>query len=153
MLTKVVVNERSVPCLCGVEEAEFYTAFVDEVYTDLTVVFETQLPPPINLRLFPTEESYYQVNPIAEQIPGVVAHALNSREEIAVALPRTQPLTEKELINNIRHEMTHLFASYLSDGNLTLDFRRELLNIWKNRRTKRKSSLFCYNRRLNKIAF
>ena len=119
----VEADGRSVACLCGVEEAAYYATFIDEIYSDLTVVFAVQLTTPINLRLFPTEESYYQVNPIAERIPGVVAHALNNREEIAVALPRTTSLTDEELINNIRHEMTHLFASFLSDGNLTAGFQ------------------------------
>lgn len=110
-------------CACGLDEAEFYAAFVDEVYLDLVAVFEVDLETPINLRLFPTEESYFEVNPLAEQITGLVAHALNNREEIAIALPRTRPLTEEEIINNIRHELTHFFASLLSDGKLTAGFQ------------------------------
>jgi hypothetical protein len=116
-------NGEPVPCECGIEEAERYAAFVDEVYADLAAVFQTDLDTPINLRLFPTEESYYQVNPLAERLTGVVAHALNSREEIAIAVPRTKELTAEEFDNNIRHELTHLFASYLSDGNLTAGFQ------------------------------
>ncbi|MDX1524291.1 MAG: peptidase MA family metallohydrolase, partial [Anaerolineae bacterium] len=118
-----LVSFVSIPCECGVEEAEYYATFADDIYDQLAAVFSTSPPIPVNLRLFPTEQSYFQVNPIAERIPGVVAHALNSREEIAIAIPRTRFLTEEELINNIRHEMTHLFASYLSDGNLTAGFQ------------------------------
>jgi hypothetical protein len=110
-------------CNCGIDEARFYEGFVDDVYEDLVDVFEVELETPINLRLFPTEESYYQVNPLAEQIRGVVAHALNNRSEIAIALPRTQRLTQDEIINNVRHELTHFFASLLSDGNLTTGFQ------------------------------
>lgn len=110
-------------CACGIEKAQFYAGFIDGVYLDLAAVFETELETPINLRLFPTEQSYYEVNPVAEQIPGVIAHALNNKKEIAVALPRTTSLTEEELINNMRHEMTHLFASLLSDGNLNTGFQ------------------------------
>ncbi len=110
-------------CACGVEEAEVYTAFIDQVYKDLVAVFEVELETPINLRLFPTEESYYEVNPLAEQISGVIAHALNSREEIAIALPRTRPLSEEEIANNIRHELTHFFASFLSDSKLNTGFQ------------------------------
>jgi hypothetical protein len=112
-----------IECDCGIEQAEYYAAFVDDIYADLATVFEVELQTPINLRLFPTEESYYEVNPLAEALTGVVAHALNSREEIAIALPRTRPLTEEELVNNVRHELTHLFASYLSDGKLTAGFQ------------------------------
>jgi hypothetical protein len=110
-------------CDCGVEEAEFYAGFADEAYQDLVVIFGKELETPINLRLFPTEESYYEVNPVAEFITGVIAHAMNNREEIAIALPRTRPLTEEEIINNVRHELTHFFASLLSDGKLTTGFQ------------------------------
>ena len=110
-------------CKCGIDEARFYANFADDVYDDLVTIFGVELDTPINLRLFPTEESYFQVNPLAEQITGVVAHALNNREEIAIALPRTEPLTDEEIVNNVRHELTHFFASLLSDGNLTTGFQ------------------------------
>ncbi|MFN8455118.1 MAG: hypothetical protein U0401_10710 [Anaerolineae bacterium] len=110
-------------CACGVDEAERYAAFVDQIYKQLTVVFGVQLETPINLRLFPTEQSYYEINPLAEQLTGVIAHALNSRDEIAIALPRTEKLPDEEVINTIRHELTHFFASYLSDGKLKAGFQ------------------------------
>jgi hypothetical protein len=118
-----VQGPTGIGCACGVEEAQVYANFIDEVYGDLVDIFGIDLATPINLRLFPTEESYYEVNPIAEQLTGVVAHAMNSREEIAIALPRTRPLTDEDIINNLRHELTHLFASLLSDGNLTAGFQ------------------------------
>lgn len=110
-------------CACGVDEAEKYTGFIEDIYHDLTTVFGVELETPINLRLFPTEESYYEVNPLAEQLTGVIAHALNSRGEIAIAVPRTRGLAEAELINNIRHELAHFFASFLSDGKLKAGFQ------------------------------
>ena len=93
---RVVVSGIDVDCVCGIKQAEFYAEFIDHVYEDLVVVFGTELGSAVNLRLFPTEESYYQVNPLAERLTGVIAHALNSREEIAIALPRTVPLTNDE---------------------------------------------------------
>lgn len=110
-------------CSCGVEEAQRYADFVDNIYAELVAVFGLDIKTPINLRLFPTEESYYEVNPLARQLTGVIAHALNSRDEIAIALPRTERLTEEEIVNNIRHELTHFFASYLSDGKLKAGFQ------------------------------
>ena len=118
----VYVDDIPVACTCGVQEAEVYAAFVDEIYNDLTAVFEAELKTPINLRLFPTEESYYEVNPLAKRLTGVIAHALNNRAEIAIALPRTRSLTEEEIMNNLRHELTHFFASLLSDGKLKTGF-------------------------------
>ncbi len=119
----IQVDGQPVACACGIEQAERYAAFVDRVYNDLATVFAVELTLPINLRLFPTEESYYEVNPLAERLTGVIAHALNTREEIAIALPRTEGLPEEELVNNIRHELTHFFASSLSDGKLTAGFQ------------------------------
>ena len=120
---QVEIEGERVECVCGVGEAERYAAFVDDIYDDLVTVFEVELDTPVNLRLFPTEESYYQVNPIAERLTGVIAHALNTREEIAIAAPRTVELSREELVNNLRHELTHFFASLLSDGKLTAGFQ------------------------------
>ncbi len=119
----VSIEGQPVECSCGIDEAERYAAFIDEIYSDQVRLFQAELKTPINLRLFPTEESYYEVNPLAEQLTGVIAHALNSREEIAIALPRTRTLTEEELVNNLRHELSHLFASLLSDGKLKAGFQ------------------------------
>jgi hypothetical protein len=116
-------GQPEVECSCGIEHAQRYAAFIDEIYTDLVAVFGVELETPINLRLFPTEQSYFEVNPLAEALPGVIAHALNNRQEIAVALPRTTYLSEEQLINNIRHEMTHLFASLMSDSKLRTGFQ------------------------------
>lgn len=125
----IIVYAERVPgplglaCACGIAEAERYAAFIDQIYEQLTVVFGVQLETPINLRLFPTEQSYYEINPLAEQLTGVIAHALNNRDEIAIALPRTEKLPDEEVINTIRHELTHFFASYLSGGKLKAGFQ------------------------------
>lgn len=119
----VKAGDEAVACVCGVAEAERYAAFIDGIYNDLAAIFGVELKTPINLRLFPTEESYYEVNPLAERLTGVVAHALNTGDEIAIALPRTTSLTEEELVNNLRHELTHLFASSLSNGRLKAGFQ------------------------------
>ena len=118
----VAVEGVAVECICGIEPAEQYAAFVDQVYVDLAEVFEVELNTPINLRLFPTEESYFQINPLAESMSSVMAHT-NARQEVAIALPRTQDMAQKDLVNNFRHEMTHLFASYLSDDKLNTGFQ------------------------------
>jgi hypothetical protein len=110
-------------CACGLDEAQRYAKFIDQIYEDLTEVFEVDLETPLNLRLFPTEQSYYEINPLAEQLAGVIAHALNNRDEIAVATPRTRTLTEEEIVNTMRHELTHFFASLLSEGKLKAGFQ------------------------------
>ena len=131
--TKIEVRElgdgelKQIDCsACGRAEAEKYLIFVDNLYNDLATIFATDIETSINLRLYPTEESYFEINPIAEYLTGVIAHALNNRKEIAVALPRTQEITEAQLVNNMRHEISHLFASKLSDGKLTAGFQEGL---------------------------
>ena len=52
---------------CGPDPANRYAVFIDEVYGDLADVFETNLELPVNLRLFPTEESYRRVNLLADE--------------------------------------------------------------------------------------
>lgn len=112
-----------VACLCGPAEAEAYAAFVDDIYLRLAEIFEIELETPINLRLFPTEDSYYRVNPVAARLSGVIAHALDSGREIAIALPRTQNLSDEALHNNMRHELAHLFAAKLSESKLNAGFQ------------------------------
>jgi hypothetical protein len=120
---KSVAGLNRLTCACGIGQAQVYEKFADEVYEELTGVFGVSLNTPLNLRLFPTEESYYLVNPLARHIPGVIAHALNNQQEIAIALPRTESLSEAEIVNNLRHELTHFFASSLSDGKLKTGFQ------------------------------
>ena len=135
-------------CVCGIEEAEFYATFIDEIYQDLVAVFEVELETPINLRLFPTEESYYEVNPLAERITGVIAHALNNRAEIAIALPRTKSLSEEDIINNMRHELTHFFASLLSDSELNTGFQEGIAQY-----LEKPNDLTSYDPALLELAF
>jgi hypothetical protein len=114
---------QAVPCACGVEQAQRYAAFVDDVYREMADVFDVALNTPISLHLFPTEDSYYAVNPLAETLTGVIAHAANDRQEIAIALSRTEGLSQERVLNNVRHELAHLFASHLSAGKLTTGFQ------------------------------
>ncbi len=126
-------SEQSLPLecdFCGVAEAERYATFIDGMVQELTAIFwnlkasfEIPIDAPINLRLFPTEESYTIVNPLAKFIPGATAHASSERNEIAVAVSRTAELNEIQFINNIRHELTHLLVSHLSNNKLNIGFQ------------------------------
>lgn len=100
------------------QEAARYAAFADTVYGELTRLFDHPLQTPITLRLYPSLATYETINPLARDLPGVVAHAQFSRREVAVLVPRTAGLTEEEIVNNVRHEITHLIASDLSTNRL-----------------------------------
>jgi hypothetical protein len=53
----------------------------------------------------------------------VVAHADFRRREVAVIVSQTSVQTPDEIQNNVRHELTHIFASDLSDNQLNTGFQ------------------------------
>lgn len=104
-------------------DAEAYSQFVDGVYDEVSAIFSYRTPPPVVLRIYPTMELYVQSNPLAAQIPGVIAHAHTGRREISIALPQTQGQTQDQIVNNVRHELTHIIAADLSGDKLTTAFQ------------------------------
>lgn len=105
------------------QTAQAYAGFIDVIYDDMAAVFGYQTEPPLTLRLYPTEESYHAVNPGAREMAGVVAHADFQHRELAVVLPQTQFQSPEQIQNNIRHELTHIIASELSDNRLNTGFQ------------------------------
>ncbi|MEI7768378.1 MAG: hypothetical protein WCI67_00235 [Chloroflexales bacterium] len=102
----------------GEAEAERYAGFIDTIYDEVSSTFGYRPPPPLTLRLFPTGEDYYQVNPAARNLPGIVAHADFRRRELVVIVERTRQEAEAEVRNNVRHELTHIIAADLSENRL-----------------------------------
>lgn len=99
--------------------AQQYAQFVDGIYDESSAFWGYRPATPIVLRLYPSMDLYYQANPLAAKIPGVIAHAHTGRREISVAIPQTAGQTEEEIHNNVRHELTHIIAADLSGGRLT----------------------------------
>lgn len=104
-------------------EAERYAGFVDEVYEELAAAFGFRTATPLTLRLYPTSEDYYLVNPAARNVPGVVAHADFRRRELVVIVERTLQQSEEEVRNNVRHELAHIVAADLSGNRLNTGFQ------------------------------
>jgi len=104
-------------------EAERYAGFVDAVYDEIAAAFSFQTATPLTLRLYPTSEDYYLVNPAARSVPGVVAHADFRRRELVVIVERTRQQSEEEVRNNVRHELTHIVAADLSGNRLNTGFQ------------------------------
>lgn len=104
-------------------EAERYASFVDTIYEELATVFSFRTATPLTLRLYPTSEDYYLVNPAARNVPGVVAHADFRRRELVVIVERTLQQTEDEVRNNVRHELAHIIAADLSGNRLNTGFQ------------------------------
>lgn len=103
--------------------AEAYAGFVDTIYEELTTLFSHKTETPLTLRLYPTQESYEAVNPLAPKVAGIVAHADFRRHEVAVILPVTAQQSPEEKQNNVRHELTHIIAAELSRNRLNTGFQ------------------------------
>ena len=103
--------------------AEHYAGFVDAIYDEVAAIFGHRTAVPITLKLYPTLERYYEVNPLARGLTGVVAHADFQRHEVVVIVPQTQSQTSDEIQNNVRHELTHIVAAELSDDHLNVGFQ------------------------------
>jgi hypothetical protein len=103
--------------------AQVYADFVDSVYDEMSTLFGHRTTTPLTLRLYPTFESYYAVNPLARNMQGVVAHADFRKRELAVVLPQTESQNPDQVRNNIRHELTHIIASELSGNQLNTGFQ------------------------------
>ena len=108
------------------ETARTYAGFVDTIYDEVTAIFGHPTDTPITLRLYPTLESYQTINPLARSVAGIVAHADYRRHEVAVVIPQTSSQTPDEIQNNVRHELTHIVASDLSEDRLNVLFQEGL---------------------------
>ncbi len=103
--------------------AQEYAGFVDAIYDEVSTLFSHRSETPLTLRLYPDEQSYAQVNPLAPKLPGVVAHADFRHREVAVVLPITRRQSPTGVQNNVRHELTHIIAAELSNNRLNTGFQ------------------------------
>ncbi|GAC1363156.1 MAG: peptidase MA family metallohydrolase [Herpetosiphon sp.] len=99
--------------------AERYAGFLDPLYEEAAVWWGYRPVTPVVVRIYPSMELYFQANPAAASVPGVVAHTHTGRREISIALPQTAHQSEEEVRNNIRHELTHIIAADLSGNKLS----------------------------------
>lgn len=105
---------------------DLYAGFVDGVYDEIAAIFGHQTRTPVTLRLYPSLERYYDVNPLARGVPGVVAHADFKRHEVVVIVPQTRAQTPDEIENNIRHELTHIVIAELAEDRLNVGLHEGL---------------------------
>src|SRR5262245_54472976 len=105
------------------QAAKQYAGFVDTVYDEVAAIFAHKTATPVTLRLYPSIERYYDVNPLARGMPGIVAHADFRRHEVVVIVPQTLTQTPDEIQNNIRHELAHIVAAELSEDRLNTGFQ------------------------------
>jgi hypothetical protein len=104
-------------------QADSYAAFVDQRFEEISGVFGHRPATPITFRLFPDLERYYEANPRARGVVGLVAHSDFRRNEIVVVLTETAQQTPEDIQNTVRHELTHMIAADLSEGRLNAGFQ------------------------------
>jgi hypothetical protein len=104
-------------------EAERYAGFADAIFTEVTGALGHRVATPIILRLYPNLERYYEANPRARGLSGVVAHADFRRNEVVVVIEQTRSQSEIEVLNNVRHELAHIIASDISENRLNAGFQ------------------------------
>ncbi|GIV91791.1 MAG: hypothetical protein KatS3mg056_0500 [Chloroflexus sp.] len=100
--------------------ADRYAPIIDDLYNELSTTFDFRPVTPLTLRLYPTSNAYFAANPAARNVPGVIAHADFRRREVVVIVERARLQDEVSQLNNLRHELTHIFAAELSDGKLNV---------------------------------
>ncbi len=100
--------------------ANEYAAIIDSLYDEFSTTFAFRPVTPLTLRLYPTSESYFAANPAARAVPGVIAHADFRRREVVVIVERARLQDQTAQVNNLRHELTHIFAADLSAGKLNV---------------------------------
>ena len=108
------------------QAAAQYAGFVDAIYDEVAAIFAHRTATPITLQLYPSIERYYDINPLARGMPGIVAHADFRRHAVVVILPQTAAQTPDEIENNVRHELTHIVAAELSEDRLNTGFQEGL---------------------------
>jgi hypothetical protein len=100
--------------------ANEYAAIIDSLYDEFSTTFAFRPVTPLTLRLYPTSASYFAANPAARAVRGVIAHADFRRREVAVIVERARLQDQTAQVNNLRHELTHIFAADLSAGKLNV---------------------------------
>ncbi len=97
-----------------------YATIIDRLYDEFSTTFAFRPATPLTLRLYPTSEAYFAANPTARAVPGVIAHADFRRREVVVIVERARLQDQAGQENNLRHELTHIFAADLSAGKLNV---------------------------------
>ncbi len=106
--------------------AAWYAGFVDEVDSAVSELLGTDPVENMSLFIYATEPDYFRANPMAEQHPGILAHAIPERKEIGVAVERLRDQPPALARESFRHEITHIVAGALTDQRLPVGFQEGL---------------------------
>jgi hypothetical protein len=103
----------------GPDIAAQYGARLDAEYTRLANLFQTSLPTPLTVRLYPLGTDYTCLNALAPTIPTGQTHSHIGAREIALIAQyiTADPDTwEQQGFETLRHELAILFVQHLTGG-------------------------------------
>lgn len=109
--------------------ADFYIQHAEALYDEQRALFGHDLALPLTLRLYPDLELYYLANPTAPRVGGIVAHADFRRNEVVIIVSETRDQDELSRLNNVRHELAHVFAADLSGDRLNVGFQEGVAQL------------------------
>lgn len=105
------------------EYAGKYAAAGEDAFTDITEILGHSPIPPITIRVYPTLESYAEVNPLAKREDGVVGDASSPQKLINLSDPKMRALSPELMKAVVRHEFTHIVLGEMSDQKLPVGFQ------------------------------
>ena len=104
------------------DEAGWYAEAAESAYRQVAEIFGVERRE-LTVVLFPDEESYVEINPLAAHADGILGHARPSANEVGLALNRLRDQSEALRRDTIRHELTHIVLGELSDQRLPIGFQ------------------------------
>lgn len=107
----------------GQEIAETYGPALDDDYTRFVALFQTSLPTPVTVRVYPRGTDYTCLNALAPRIPSGQTHSHISTREIVLIGEYIQADPEVwalEGLQILRHELALLFVQQITGGKVPL---------------------------------
>ena len=92
---------------------------LERSFARLIAFFETTIPVPVTIRIYPTENVYACFNPLAPELRERIFLTHVGAREIALIEEKidfTQLAWQEQLLNALRHELAVLFVEQITDG-------------------------------------
>lgn len=106
--------------------AAWYADFADDVNVAVAEMLGQEPVRGLTLHIYATEDDYVAANPVAQNEPGIMAHAIPDKKEVGVAVERLRQVEPEIARQSFRHEMTHVVAGALSNQKLPIGFQEGL---------------------------
>lgn len=97
---------------------DLYGRTLDADYARFASLFETSLPLPISIRIYPTEDKYYRLNELVPALePGATHSHVGTREIALIDENITLDVDwQQKALSALRYEVAILFVEQITDG-------------------------------------